>query len=529
MLGAARSRQWAWMRITFLGHAGLYLETRHGSILCDPWFTPAYFGSWFPFPRNDGLDPAAFAHPDYLYISHSHRDHFDPDWLARHVDKRARVLLPDFNVPFLERELRAIGFHDFVATANGELHDLDGLQIAILAMTEPADGPLGDSAIVIDDGTARILDQNDARLGNPDELHALGPFDAQMVQFSGAIWYPVAYDFPPAEKTAMAREKRVNEMARAQQYVEWVDAHHVFPCAGPPAFLDGDLFALNDLDRDPANIFPDQTVFLDQLADAGIDNAHLIVPGSVIDLEDAACKVTHPDGDDTIDQPFGATKRAYLEQYQRDWLGWLEAERAGWSSTNHDLVGELAPWFEPILERAPITSAGIAGNVVLDVGDPQHNVCIDFVESQVRRWQGHAREPYVYKVDVDRRLIDALIARRTEDWVNSLFLSCRFTAHRDGPFNEFVMTFFKALSPDRIAYVERSYREARRRADEFFQRDGWRIERWCPHRQADLTSFAEISDGILTCSLHHWQFELETGRCLTSDAKHLRCERVRHD
>src|SRR5207249_2187559 len=159
------SRQWVRMRITFLGHAGLYIETCHGSVLCDPWFTPAYFGSWFPFPRSDELDPSDFSSPDYLYISHSHRDHFDPEWLARHVDRRARVLLPDFNVPFLERELRTIGFHDFVNTRTGELHDVDGLQIAILAMTAPADGPLGDSALIVDDGTARILNQNDARLG----------------------------------------------------------------------------------------------------------------------------------------------------------------------------------------------------------------------------------------------------------------------------------------------------------------------------------------------------------------------------
>ena len=92
------------MRITFLGHVGFFVETRGGSVLCDPWFTPAYFGSWFPFPRNDGLDPERFSSPDYLYISHLHRDHFDPAWLAAHVDRRARVLLPEFGVPYLERE-----------------------------------------------------------------------------------------------------------------------------------------------------------------------------------------------------------------------------------------------------------------------------------------------------------------------------------------------------------------------------------------------------------------------------------------
>ena len=139
-----------------------------------------------------------------------------------------------------------------------------------------------------------MLNQNDARPGDLDALRALGPFDAQIVQFSGAIWYPIAYDFPPELRRGSRATKRVNQMARARQYIEWVDAAHVFPCAGPPAFLDDDLFALNDFDRDPANIFPDQTVFLDLLRDAGIDRGELIVPGSVVDLDAGACKVTHP-------------------------------------------------------------------------------------------------------------------------------------------------------------------------------------------------------------------------------------------
>jgi UDP-MurNAc hydroxylase len=513
------------MRLTFLGHAGWLAQTRHGSVLCDPWFTPAYFGSWFPFPRNDGLDPATLGEVDFLYVSHLHRDHFDPVWLARNVNKRARVLLPEFGVDLLARELEALGFRNLVRTINGERLDLDGLGVTVFAMTSPADGPLGDSAIVLDDGSARVLNQNDARPGDLDALRAAGPFDAQLLQFSGAIWFPIAYDFPPEEKGRLARNKRADEMERAQRFVEAVGATHVFPCAGPPCFLDPDLFALNDIDRDPANIFPDQPVFLERLDAAGIDNAHLVVPGSVVDLDGGDCSVRHP-GETAAREPFAGNKRAYLERYQRDWAGWLETERASWARPGHDLVKEVAAWFEPLLERAPITSAGIAGNVVIDVGADDANLCIDFVESQVRVWRG---EPHVYKVDVDRALIEALVDDHVEDWVNSLFLSCRFTAHRDGPFNEFVMTFFKALSPERIAYVERCHRAARRRTDEFFERDGWRIERWCPHRQADLTRFGEIADGVLTCSLHHWRFDLESGRCLTSDDRHLRCERVAPD
>jgi UDP-MurNAc hydroxylase len=420
--------------------------------------------------------------------------------------------------------LRAIGFERFVHTTQSEPVDLGGCTVTIVALTQPADGPLGDSSIVVDDGTARVLNQNDARPGDPDALRALGPFDAQIVQFSGAIWYPIAYDFSPDLKAQLGRDKRVNQMARAQQYIEWVGATHVFPCAGPPAFLDDELFAANDFDRDPANIFPDQTVFLERLADAGIESGELLVPGTVVDLDGGECKLTQPVPDAELRRPF-TDKRAYLEQYRSDWMPSLERERAEWSHGHRDLVHDLAGWFEPLLQRAPITSAGIAGNVVLDVGEPDANVCIDFVESEVRVWRG---EPYVYKADVDRRLIEALIERHLEDWVNALFLSCRFVGHRPDPanFNEYVMTFFKALSTERISYVERCYRERRRRDDEFFERDGWRIERWCPHRQADLTRFGEVCDGVLTCSLHHWQFELETGRCLTSADKHLRVERL---
>jgi len=507
------------MRITFLGHVGMYVDTAHGSVLCDPWFTPAYFGSWFPFPRNDTLDVAPFSSPDYLYISHLHRDHFDPEWLAAHVHKDARVLLPEFRVPYLERELRAIGFSEFVRTRHGERHDLDGLEVAVLAFNAPADGPLGDSAIVIGDGETRMLNQNDARPGSAAELLRLGPFDAQFVQFSGAIWYPVAYDFPPDEMTKLARAKRRNQLDRARQYVEWVDAPNVFPCAGPPAFLDDDVFALNDLDGDETNIFPDQLVFLGELADRGITTGRLVVPGSVIELHGARAEITH-EHSAAITEPF-ADKRSYLARYRADWKDWLAAEHAGWSRRRLDLVAELKAWFEPLLTRAPITSTGVGGVIVLRTADEE--IAVDFVAGEVRPWQG---EPAIYRLDVDRRLLEACVARHYEDWVNSLFLSARFVAHREGGFNEYVMTFFKSLSIERIDHVERCYQVQRDDADEWFERDGWRIERYCPHRQADLIEFGDIDGDVLTCALHHWQFDLPTGRCLTSDDRTIRCQRL---
>ena len=49
------------MRATSLGHAGILIRCAQASIVCDPWFVPAFLGSWFPFPRNDRLDDATMS------------------------------------------------------------------------------------------------------------------------------------------------------------------------------------------------------------------------------------------------------------------------------------------------------------------------------------------------------------------------------------------------------------------------------------------------------------------------------------
>lgn len=118
------------MQVTSIGHAGFFrIDTQAGSILCDPpWLNPAYFGSWFVFPPdNSGLDWAALGDCDYLYVSHLHKDHFDPpQLLTEYVNKDAMVLLPDFPVPDLKRELEALGFHRFYETTDSVKHRISG-------------------------------------------------------------------------------------------------------------------------------------------------------------------------------------------------------------------------------------------------------------------------------------------------------------------------------------------------------------------------------------------------------------------
>ncbi|HET7640043.1 MAG TPA: Rieske 2Fe-2S domain-containing protein [Ktedonobacteraceae bacterium] len=507
------------MDVTFLGQAGIFIETKYGSILCDPWFNPAYFASWFPFPSNEEVDLEKLRCPTYLYLSHMHHDHFDPQFLREHVSKEATVILPDYPLPLLERALRDVGFTKFIATKNCQTMDLDGLHITTIAMVAPIDGPLGDSSLIVNDGEICIFNQNDSRPIDLDILTQFGPYDAHFLQFSGAIWYPMVYLYPEKMMQTLGRKKRENEMARALRYSQQIGATFVFPSSGPPCFLDDELFGFNDFDRDLSNTFPDQTVFLEYMQAQGYHNGRMMIPGSVATFSKGTCTVAHPLPDEQVQAIF-TKKRAYLEAYRERKRPLIEKIKSEWPRGQVDILSSLRDWFEPLLQIADLTCVGVNGRLLIDCGEQA--VVIDFQQRKVYAWHG---EEWEYRFQVDPALIESSIIRHVEDWVNDLFLSCRFKAERKGAYNEYVYIFFKGLSPERIQYIEGYYAE-KDPEHQFWESNGYRIQRRCPHLKADLTRFGKIEDGILTCTMHGWQFELATGKCLTSDDRKLFTQRL---
>ncbi len=509
------------MRATSIGHAGILIETDAGSILCDPWFVPAFFGGWFPFPRNDQLSDdlrARIEHADFLYVSHLHGDHHDEAWLDEHLRRDIPILLPGFPTREQRRTLARHGFTNFVQTVDTEeLEIAPGLKVAIHIESSITDGPGGDSALVVMADDAILVNQNDCRTNDLGQLAAHGPVDLHWLQFSGAIWYPMVYEMPDADKAEQCRAKVKAQFARAMRYVEKVDARAVVPSAGPPAFLDPDLFDLNMIDGDESSIFPDQTVFLQMLAEAGRQGLRNI-PGTTIEVTPTAIAVTHPLPDSAVEAIF-TDKRAYLTRYQADWLPWLDEMKAGWRALDIDLLADLQTWWQPLLEMAPTLRSMVGANVLINAGDLA--ILVDFPSGEVRRHDG---EPFAFRFDIPRDLVEAVTAKRAVDWSNSLLLSCRFTAWREGEFNEYVYNFLKSLSRERMkrteAEVVRKLELAAGGGDHRDEADirvgDYVVQRRCPHRDADLAAFGEIQDGEFVCTLHGWRFDCHTGACLTS-------------
>ena len=141
----------------------------------------------------------------------------------------------------------------------------------IQALTSPTDGPIGDSSLWVEYDGVRLLNQNDARPTDLSTFAELGHVHAHMLQFSGAIWYPMVYELPQAAKTAFGKQKRDRQFDRTWRYIDDLKASHVFPIAGPPCFLDDELWQFNDIFGDEGNIFPDQSVFIGEYAKVGGD------------------------------------------------------------------------------------------------------------------------------------------------------------------------------------------------------------------------------------------------------------------
>jgi UDP-MurNAc hydroxylase len=348
----------------------------------------------------------------------------------------------------------------------------------------------------------------------------------------------MVYRFPEKMLQALGRKKRENEMARALRYTREIGASFVIPSAGPPCFLDDHLFHFNDFDHDPTNTFPDQTVFLKYMQENGLDNGRLMIPGTIATFTKEACTVEHPYPMEQVQAIF-SQKRAYLDSYKARQQPIIDAQKASWPRGQVDILTSIHDWFEPLLEQADLTSVGINGRVLIDYDSREsihrtRQIVLDFHTRRVYAWDntvnydvpvGERTNDWDYRFHIDPALLEYCIIHHEEDWINQIFLSCRFEAERKGACNEYVYNFFKCLTPERLQYAEGYYAE-KTAVKQLWESNGYRIQRRCPHLKADLTRFAHIEDGILTCTMHGWQFELATGRCLTSEGHPLYAQHI---
>ena len=248
-----------------------------------------------------------------------------------------------------------------------------------------------------------------------------------------------------------------------------------------------------------------------------------MVPGTVADFTGSQLNsLTHPIPVDEVEAIFTTGKADYIESYAGRMASVLAAEKATWApAVGGPLLEPLRARFEPIMLASDQICDGIGYPVELKMGP--ETVVLDFPKRTVR--EPVSDEKFRYGFEIAPELVRTVLRDNEPDWVNTIFLSTRFKAWRVGGYNEYLYTFFKCLTAERIAYADGWFAEAHDDSSTITL-DGWDIQRRCPHLKADLSKFGVVDANTLTCNLHGWQWDLKTGRCLTSKGHPLRCSQL---
>jgi hypothetical protein len=102
------------MRITYYANAMILLESKFSRILCDPWvtFNRNSISGLYNFPELIMTkEQVKEINPDFIYISHTHADHFDPITLGI-FPLNTPILVAKYVHNFTERNIRRLGFTD---------------------------------------------------------------------------------------------------------------------------------------------------------------------------------------------------------------------------------------------------------------------------------------------------------------------------------------------------------------------------------------------------------------------------------
>jgi L-ascorbate metabolism protein UlaG (beta-lactamase superfamily) len=237
------------VKLIFLGHAQLLLESAGRHLLLDPWFAePVFARAWWHYPPRPYATPASLPGLDALVLSHIHPDHSGPGTLAL-ID----AATPTFALPFasgaLRRRLERAGYERVGWLPAWETREvLPGVRLTLV----PHDGGWEVASAVVETEGVRVYHGNDNVLSVPgyEEIaRRLGPIDIAFLPFSGASSYPTCFAWDEGRLEQKAREKKLGGIARFTEGIAGLRPRLAVPFASSFALLEPDELWKNYLDR----------------------------------------------------------------------------------------------------------------------------------------------------------------------------------------------------------------------------------------------------------------------------------------
>ncbi|MBI4787786.1 MAG: MBL fold metallo-hydrolase [Chloroflexi bacterium] len=502
------------MQITYLGHAGFCVETSRSIIIVDPWLSPlgAFDSAWFQFPCNHHLgalvqeklqDPTR---RKYIYISHEHKDHFDPPFLNSLIARDFTFILPHFRRSALRDMLAGYQCDGMITCQDGQVVPLEDGFVQLFLDDAELDR---DSTILIKADGSSFLDMNDCKLHDrlPEIRKEHGEIDAFAAQFSGATWHPTCYDYAPDVYQKISKKKMISKFEATAKAIEAVKPKMYLPSAGPACFLDPILAHLN---YEPVNIFPRNFKVLDYL-DKRLRRSHPLfapdlMPGDVLDVARAELTYRAPD------RVTEANVKEYLAAYQARFEGLFSARRNQACDGGLDRILErLKHELESKLSTFTL-SERVDRRLYFRFREPHGTMLrVNFQERKVEPVSEITEENY-YAIAAPSWEIERVLNRRIT-W-EDFSLTFRMRLTREPDIYQTLIQGFLIMEPEDLNhFCARLLRLESQKERIVVEAGGTRYScnRICPHQGGDLSEGWIEEDRYLVCARHRWRYDLQNG------------------
>lgn len=511
------------MQITYLGHAGFYVETEQSVIMMDPWLSThgAFDSAWFQYPQNTALQKPTLERFEstrkdkYIYISHEHKDHFDLPFLKQIKTRNFKIILANFNHSIVKEALEACQYEceQILALNDEEPYFLQDGEIRLFIIDAELDC---DSAIVVKTNAGRFLNVNDSKIH--DKLAKItkenGPFDVFAGQFSGAIWHPVCYDFPEKEYQMISLKKKLNKFATVARGIKTVNPALYLASAGPPCFLDPMLFHIN---FEKINIFPRAPEFLGYLkkhGNLGDVQCPEIMPGDTLDV--ASRTFTHLSENRVSEADFKQYVTAYADQYK----GYFEQrERNNKKVSPQDVFERLRQDLENKLAQLTLINVQVSAELYWQISEcPEKMYRINLAEKTIVVTDKIADPTHYWKIESPAWQVNKVLNNEM-NWPDFV-LAFRAKLTRVPNLYDMVIHGFIAIDACEMArfseLVAQFHSNKTERIIIEYEGKRYSILRWCPHLGGDLSA-GWLENGSWVCPRHQWHYDLcNQGKCLTS-------------
>ena len=235
------------MEFQILSHAGLLVKNKPGtSLICDPWLVgSSYWRSWWNYPPVS-KELINSLHPDFIYLTHIHWDHFHGASLRKFKNKTP-IIIPKGNYSRIKDDLNYLGFDNIIELKHGERFQLDNG----FTITSYQFWVFLDSALLIECDGVKLLNLNDSKhmgLTLKQIIKKHRPIDFVFRSHSSAN-ERLSYEIVDAPESAVDDlDRYIKEFA---QTVKATGAWYAIPFASNHCHLHKDSFHFNRFIQHP--------------------------------------------------------------------------------------------------------------------------------------------------------------------------------------------------------------------------------------------------------------------------------------